>query len=88
MKTSEILSYFVNWGFLNFLNLKNKEKKILKIFNNLLLERYPRQVDDALNIINAIEEHGIFSSVGYEKVIHRLLDLWGLTDLVEVILDY
>jgi len=79
-----ILRYIGAWGFLKYFNLDSFSRRVISKFIKCFKKSYPKQYEAAGQIEEIILENNIFTSEGHNNAIKKCLDLWNLTNLVEI----
>lgn len=79
-----ISRYIQAWGFLQYFNSGDIDKKTIHKFEKVFQKSYPKQYEEAKKIKEIILKNDIFTSEGYNKTIKECLELWNLTNLVEI----
>lgn len=76
--------YMLAWGVLRYFIPGKIDKETIYKFLKIFQKSYPRQYEEAEQIIKIILENDIFTPEGCCKTIKRCLALWNLTNLVEI----
>jgi predicted SprT family Zn-dependent metalloprotease len=76
--------YIQAWEFLEYFNSGEIDKKTIYKFLKVFQKSYPQQYEEAKKIKEIILKNGIFTPDGYRKTIEECLELWDLTNLVEI----
>lgn len=79
-----ISRYIQAWECLKYLNLDNNSKKIIYKYLKQFQKSYLKQHEEAEKVKEIILKNDIFTPEGYNKAIKKCLDLWNLTNLVEI----
>ena len=79
-----VFRYILAWGFLKYLNLGEIDKKTIHKLLKIFQKSCPKQYAEAKKIKEIILENDIFTPEGYNNTIKKCLDLWNLTNLVEI----
>ncbi len=87
LRKSFMMSVYIQaWGYLQYFNLGNIDKKnlhkLLKEFHKLYLEE--SKIAEKITKTILDKDNNIFTAKGYNEVIKKCLDLWKLTDLVRL----
>lgn len=86
LRKSFMMSIYIQaWGYLQYnFDLDNIDKKNLHKLLKVFHKRYPEESKIAEKITKTIKVNNIFTAKGYNEVIKKCLDLWDLTNLVEI----
>jgi len=68
--------------------LDNYSKKIIYKFLKIFQKSYPQQYEEVKKIKAIILENDIFTPEGFYNTSKKCLDLWNLTNLVELFTYY
>ena len=79
-----VYRYMLSWGTLKYFNPREIDKKIIYKFLKIFQKSYPKQYEEAEQIIKIIPEKSIFTREGQYKTIKKCLALWNLANLVEI----
>jgi hypothetical protein len=80
-----VFRYILAWGMLKYVNSnKLNDEKILNKFLNVFQKSYYKQYKEAEKIKKIILENNIFITEGFNNAIKKSLELWNLTNLVEI----
>lgn len=80
-----ITRYIIAWGFLEYFNLPDEDKEILKKYINVFKDTYPLQYDYANRIKNIILQNNIFTSKGHCNAMIEILKLLKFYDMIGII---
>jgi len=75
--------HIMSWGVLKYFNPGEFDKIIIYKFLKLFQKSYPKQYEEAEQIIKIILKNDIFTPEGCRKTTKESLDLWNLTNLVK-----
>jgi hypothetical protein len=76
--------YLLAWGFLEYFPLEPGEQEVISSFTISFETYYPHYYRRACKIRDIILENDIFTAKGQCKAVQKILDLWGLGELVEM----
>ncbi len=79
-----VYRYILAWGVLRYFIPGETDKKTICKFLKIFQKSYPKQYEEAEQIIKIILEKDIFTREGQCKTIKKCLALWNLTNLVEI----
>ena len=79
-----VFRYILAWGLLKYINLDKIGKKTIYEYLKIFKKSHPKQYAEAKKIKEIILENNIFTPEGYNNTIKKCLDLWNLTNLVEI----
>lgn len=79
-----IYQYMLAWGVLKYFKLIGINKKTICEFLKIFQKSCPRQYEEAEKIKEIVLKNDIFTPEGYRKTIEECLELWNLTDLVNL----
>jgi len=72
------------WGILRYFNPGEIDKKTIHKFLKIFQKSCPKQYKEAEKITKIIFENDIFTPEGHNNAIKECLDLWDLTNLVDI----
>ena len=86
LRKSYMMSIYIQaWGYLQYnFDLDNIDKKNLHKLLKVFHKKYPEESKIAEKITKTIKDNNIFTAKGYNEAIKKCLDLWDLTNLVEI----
>ncbi len=79
-----VFRYILAWEYVEYLNSDKIDKKTIHKFLKIFQKSCPKLYEEAENIKKIILENNIFTPEGYDNTIKECLDLWNLTNLVEI----
>lgn len=79
-----VYRYILAWGVLRYFIPGEIDKKTIYKFLKIFQKSYPKQYEEAEQIIKIILEKDIFTREGQCKTIKKCLALWNLINLVEI----
>lgn len=79
-----VFRYIMAWGFLQYFPLEPSVRKQIRKFIKSFQKSYPKQYEMANQIKELILQNDIFTPEGHRNTMERILNLWGLEDLVKL----
>ncbi len=80
-KTSRLV---IAWAFLEYFKLDKSHQKRLKDFINAFKQNFPPEYGLGMKITQIISKHDIFNSKGHADALIKILNLWGLNQILEL----